>query len=189
MEQTIKAIDGNSIKNQDIKSKFVAREIYCNVNSLVEYCLKTGYEDSESPVCIDDIENYYSYPEYYGKYANFDGGTESERDEEIERLRELQNEYDLDEPTEESEAIYDAIRDEIAELEILESEPREVYEWWAVSGWLFDKLKDKGQVVVDAGSCYVWGRQTSGQAILLDGVITRICSDLEILEGQSNEWK
>ena len=34
----------------------------------------------------------------------------------------------------------------------------------------------------------VWGRATTGQAILLDGVISEICSDMEILEGQANEW-
>lgn len=181
-------IDTNSRVNQDIKGKFVSREVYCNVNSLVEYCLNKGFEDSDSPINFDELENYYSYPEYSGTYAEFEGGTEEEKDAEIERLKELQNDFDTDEPDEEKEKIYDIIRDEIEELENLENEPQEVFEWWAVSEYLYRKLKSKGCVVCDCGSCYVWGRTTTGQAILLDGVISEICSDMEILEGQANDW-
>lgn len=186
MEEVLR--NGNTSANQGIKRQFIEREVYCSVNSLVEYCLKHGYEDSESPVNLDDIENYYAYPEYYGEYAKFSGGTEEQRDAEIERLRDLQNEYDKDEPTDEEERIYDLIRDEISELEALESQPQDIYEWWAVSPSLYEQLKEQNECVVDAGSCYVWGRGTSGQAILLDHVITVICAEMEILEGQQYSW-
>ncbi|HEY9361626.1 MAG TPA: hypothetical protein VIQ00_00090, partial [Chitinophagaceae bacterium] len=168
----------NSVVNQDIKSKFVAREVYCNVNSLVEYCLKQGYEDSDSPINSDELENYYSYPEYFGTYAKFEGGSEDKRNEEIERLKEMveNNEVDFNK--------LGLMEEDIEKLENLESEPQEVYEWWAVSRYLYDKLEEKGHVVCYCGSCYVWGRTTTGQAILLDGVISEICSDMEILEGQ-----
>ena len=175
----------NSNVNQDIKGKFVAREIYCNVNSLVEYCLNKGYGDPESPVSVDELENYYSYPEYFGTYAKFEGGSEDQRDEEIERLKELIN--DIEEENGNPDFI-ERINEEIEELENLESEPQDVFEWWAVSEYLYRKLKEKGHVVCDCGSCYVWGRTTTGQAILLDGVISEICSDMEILEGQANDW-
>lgn len=190
LEQALR--DGNSSVNQRIKEKFVSRDVYCSVNSLVEYSLKHGFEDPDAPVSLDSIENYYTYPEYRGKYAKFDGGTKDQRDAEIERLKELQSEYDVDEEDvnfTENEKIYNTIRDEIAELEALESEPQEILEWWAVSNWLMEKLKDQGEPVVDTGSCAVWGRTTSGQAILLDGVITRICADMEILDGQAHSWK
>lgn len=59
--------------------------------------------------------------------------------------------------------------------------PPEVYEYWTVSSFLYDKLKAKGEVVADVGSCYVWGRQTTGQAILLDGVICDIYDELQEL--------
>jgi hypothetical protein len=183
----MKTLNTNSSTNQDIKSKFVEREVYCNVNSLVEYCLNKGFEDSESPINFDELENYYSYPEYFGTYAKFEGGSEEERDAEIERLRDIQEGFDTDEPSD-KDKVYEAIRDEIAELENLESEPQEVFEWWAVSEYLYRKLKESGEVVCDCGSCYVWGRTTTGQAILLDGVISEICGEMEILQGQENDW-
>jgi hypothetical protein len=190
--------NGNSSKNQEIKGKFVGREIYCNVNSLVEYCLNKSHEDSDSPVQFDELENYYTYPEWsvklLGETLSFDGGTEEDKEtflEEFDRLeeesQELLDKEEISEATHERnlELIAEA-KDEFNELE---QEPQEVFEWWAVSGYLYDKLKELGHVVVDTGSCKVWGRTTTGQAILLDYVITRICADLGILEGQENEWE
>lgn len=54
-----------------------------------------------------------------------------------------------------------------------EPEPQEIFEWWAVSPWLFEKLREEGEPVIDTFP-HLWGRTTSGQAIALDGVITRI---------------
>jgi len=176
IEQALKA--ANDGKNQGIKQKFVGQHVYCNVGSLCEYALSKGFEDSNAPFTIDDIENYYSYPEYIGTYANFNGGNDDQRQEEIERLKD----WDRTEENKED------VESEIEELENLESEPSEIYEWWAVSEYLYDKLKDMGHCVVDAGSCYVWGRTTTGQAILLDYCISIICAEMEILEGQSNAW-
>lgn len=181
----MKTLNANSSTNQDIKSKFVEREVYCNVNSLVEYCLNKGFEDSESPINFDELENYYSYPEYFGTYAKFEGGSEEERDAEIERLRDSIS--DIEEENGNPDFIK-RINEEIEALENLESEPQEVFEWWAVSSYLYDQLKEKGEVVCDCGSCYVWGRTTTGQAILLDGVISEICGEMEILQGQENDW-
>ncbi len=64
--------------------------------------------------------------------------------------------------------------------------PKEVYEWWTVSPWFYEKLLAKGEVVYKGGSFHLWGRQCSGQAILLDSVISEIAKGLEILEGQAN---
>lgn len=70
-----------------------------------------------------------------------------------------------------------------------ESQPQEILEWWIVSDRLKQKLSEKGEAVLEqVNNCY-WGRTTSGQAILLDHVISEICSEMEILEGQANEWK
>jgi hypothetical protein len=71
-------------------------------------------------------------------------------------------------------------------LEELETEPAEVFEWWAVSTWLAEKLEEEGECIINQES--IWGRQTTGQAILLDYVISKICAKLEILEGQENSW-
>ena len=189
IEQALK--EGNSAKNQDIKDRFVLQHVYANVNQLVEYCLAKSYEDSESPISHEEIENYWTLPEYHGEFAAFDGGTEEARNEEIERLRDLQSDlYDEmqenPENEEEIEAKRSKIEEEICELEELESEPEEVYEWWMVSEYLCEKLADLGHPVIAYQN--IWGRCTTGQAILLDYSITRICAEMEILEGQANSW-
>lgn len=193
IEQALKA--ANSSKNQDIKGKFVAQHVHCNVNSLCEYIINKGFEDSNAPFTLDDLHNYYSYPEYRGTYAAFYGGNDDQRKEEIERLKESAHilidnpKWGFDESL--TRLIDDQVLDiesEIEELEALETEPAEIFEWWAISQYLFEKLKDLGYCVVDAGSCYIWGRTTTGQAVLLDHCISKICAEMEILEGQSNSW-
>jgi len=69
-----------------------------------------------------------------------------------------------------------------------ESEPQDILEWWSVSSYMYDKLKEMGYPVWNNGMIYVWGRCTSGQAILLDAVISYICEGMEILDGQINSW-
>jgi hypothetical protein len=59
-----------------------------------------------------------------------------------------------------------------------EQRHQDIYEWWTVSDYLYRKLKAKGAPVADLGSCRVWGRTTTGQAILLDGVICDIYDEL-----------
>lgn len=190
IEQALK--ESNSSANQSIKQKFVGQHVYCNVGSLCEYALSKCFEDNNAPFSVDDIENYYSYPEYNGQYASFEGGNDEQRQEEIARLRELFDEIEGETPQpgkeQDQQDKLSAIENEIKELENLESEPQEILEWWAISDYLFDRLKELGYCVVDAGSCYVWGRTTTGQAILLDGCISRICANMEILEGQTNSW-
>jgi hypothetical protein len=66
----------------------------------------------------------------------------------------------------------------------------EIFEHWVVSDYLADKLEANGhRVLRDFFGMTIWCRPTTGQAILLDGVISQIAEDMEILEGQKNEWK
>ena len=169
--------DFNSVVNQDIKRKFVEREVFANVNSMVEYILRQD-GGRDAPFTYDDIENLYTHPEYFGKYANFKGGTEEKWEEEISRLKTIEDQTPEDELSQ--------LAKEIEELEELETEPQEIYEYWLVSGYLIEKLKEQGECVIECEN--IWCRGTTGQAILLDGVISRICSDMEILEGQENDW-
>ncbi len=61
----------------------------------------------------------------------------------------------------------------------IETEPQEVYEWWAISDWLADKLAAQGCVLHrDFYGLTVWGRCTTGQAISIDYVIERIVRDM-----------
>ena len=195
IEQAIKA--GNDGQNQDIKSRFIDREVYCNVGTLVEYCLSKGSEDRDSPVNYDDLENMYSYPEWsktvLGEELYFEGGTEKQKTEFLEEFDRLTEEseslFEKEEISEEThERNLEIIQEAREEVEELETEAAEVFEWWAVSSYLFEQLRDRGYVVIDTGSVNVWGRTTTGQAILLDGVITRICADMKILEGQEYSW-
>jgi len=62
----------------------------------------------------------------------------------------------------------------------LEPHQREAYEHWIVSDWLAGKLEAKGEMVsMDIHGLTVWGRCTSGQAILLDGVICEIFNEAQ----------
>jgi len=64
----------------------------------------------------------------------------------------------------------------------------EAYEFWSVTPFLARKLSERGEAIEDIMGFTVWGRGTTGQAILLDHVISLIAEDMEILEGQSYEW-
>jgi len=199
--QTINEVlrNGNSTTNQRIKEKFIEQHVYANVNSMVEYIINKGHEDSEAPFNLDDVTNYYTYPEYINTFANFLGGDYDMWQAEIERLNDLKNELEDKEPADlyttdnaketiqytNSQAI-EQIEEDIESLENLENEPQDIFEWWMVSSYLCEKLEAQGCCVIDSEG--IWGRTTTGQAILLDYVITRICADMEILEGQSNSW-
>ena len=50
----------------------------------------------------------------------------------------------------------------------------EVLEWWLVTPY----LKEKGEVILSDYDCYWWGRQTSGQALYMDGVIQEIAEQI-----------
>lgn len=158
----------NSSKNQDIKRKFVDREVFACVTSMVEYILGKSYEDNDTPFSYEDVENYYApvCPECHGTDITESVIEEGEDDETIYKC-----EY-CDKVLTEGE---------------LDSEPQEVYEWWIVSGWLADKLRAKGEVIIDDYTS-IWGRTCTGQAILLDGVISEICAEMGILEGQAHDW-
>jgi len=69
-----------------------------------------------------------------------------------------------------------------------EMEPKEILEWWLVDEWFYNRLRDLGEAVWTNGEIYLWGRTTSGQAISLDGVISSIALEMEILGGQKNDW-
>ena len=50
----------------------------------------------------------------------------------------------------------------------------EPLEFWFVSSWLGSQLKEVGGIVYDLGTCSVWGRETSGQSIYLDGIMQEV---------------
>jgi hypothetical protein len=186
---------GNNTTNQEIKRKFISNHVYANVNQMTEYILNKGFEDRNAPFSFDDVENFYIYPEWnknlQGEDLYFEGGNDTDKKEflkEFERLEEeSQSLFDSEGISEEThERNLQLIEDAKSEFENLETESQEVFEWWLVSDYLCKKLSRKGYVVIADEN--IWGRTTTGQAILLDYVITEICAEMEILEGQQNSW-
>jgi len=194
MEKEKGATDFNSTKNQEIKSKFVGIHVYAQVNALVEFSLQEGWENSDAPISWEDIENIWEFPEWHEKIGDdnldFYGGIHEEHEkfkEEFTKLRQ-RNDDRLDEELIDDDRwgeIASEIDDAESDFETLDTEMQEPLEWWLVSNFLARKLNEKGHPNFED----IWGRTTSGQAILLDHVISEICWDMEILEGQSNEWK
>lgn len=166
----------NSSINQTVKGNLVAREIYCNVSMMVDNILQMSFNSRDALFNYDDIENYYN-----------------DASEEIE---EIQDEIDdlhcqLEEAEEnDDDILIDDISSQIVELESQveeledwQNELPEIYEWYMVSNYFAEELKAKGECILYGN---IWGRQGTGQAVLLDYVIGEIACDREILEGQEN---
>lgn len=56
-------------------------------------------------------------------------------------------------------------------------EESEVLEWWLVTPYMAEMLKDNGEVIFSDYDCYWWGRQTSGQTLYMDHVIQKIAEE------------
>lgn len=63
---------------------------------------------------------------------------------------------------------------------------REVFEHWIVTSHFAGQLAEQGESVAELFGLHIWGRTTTGQAILLDYVIGKIADDMKILVGQEN---
>ena len=61
----------------------------------------------------------------------------------------------------------------LEELQNLD-ENSEIMEWWLVTPYMAELLKEKGEVILEAYGCCWWGRQISGQALYMDWVIQKI---------------
>ncbi|UGU15436.1 hypothetical protein LS482_17350 [Sinomicrobium kalidii] len=175
----------NSTVNQEIKRKFVNREVLAPVNLLVEYVL--SHESPNAPFSFDDITNLYYYEDAVGNTYS-----ETEKDDQLETWSEelLEAELKLEEDPDNAALIsrISALENDIEALENAEQQIWEIYEWWMVTPWLAHKLENYGEPMLTNGQNHYWGRSTTGQGILLDSVISRICEDMEILHGMRKAW-
>ena len=157
----------DSCINQDICGKLVNREVFCCMTSEMEYILQHSYNESD-PL--------YSWDEVYDCCV-------------ARRCGECGEEDWFDEDDEGNHICkgcgHKYSEEEYEELDVADPE---IYEWWAVSNWFGEKLREHGEVVLDGWNKQIWGRQCSGQAILLDWVIEKIAYDMGILEGQEYDW-
>ena len=55
----------------------------------------------------------------------------------------------------------------------------EVLEWWLVTPYMAELLKENGEVILSDYDCYWWGRTTYGQALYMDWVIQEISRQTE----------
>lgn len=177
--------DHNTAGNQDIKRRMVEREDFLCQSSLVSAILDKYDSDLFT---WDDLSGGESYNVELS--SGWWEGNENERNAKIEELRDALV-YD-----DETGDVFplnpaltvDDIENDISLLENADSNPPEVFEWWLCSNWMIDRLKQEGEAILETDFGSWWGRQTTGQAILLDGCISRICFDMEILEFQANDW-
>lgn len=203
----------DSSKNQRIKEQLVGREVMCCLTSEIEYILaQTDYGNSDdAPFTRDDIEH---ESNKMCSECDIAGCFEETLTDELDddQLENNLSYKDDDEPIQytcpvcgidwntadeakqccNTKQIYickdcGKIYNE-DDYKNLDDDEDEIYEWWAVSSWLGDKLKKQGEAVIEGYCAWFWGRGSSGQAILLDAVISRIAEDMEILEGQTYEW-
>jgi len=190
--------DYNSNTNQDIKGKFVGQHIKTCFSYEMDSIFKAGqsYNDHDLP-SYEDVENMYYFDDdiitdkvmrefqFEGEkmiaYANdpdtFNRRCKTEGDFRCflvslneEELEELCNAFAVD-------------------IDEEKSTPHEIFEWWIVTKYLYQKLKEEGCPVLEWGNNYYWGRCTTGQAILLDHIISVICEEMEILEDQKYSWE
>lgn len=172
MEKTVeRKIDPHSAINQAICRAFVNREVGECLSMAVQFVQEHAPETEEAEeTCRVAVEQ-------------------------VDWREIVENSDEWKDPANREVFAEPAAADEWQEIaEDLGIEPdRAVYEpleWWSVSEYLADKLESKGEVILRdwLGFTAVWGRCTSGQAILLDGVIGEIAEEMEILDGQPHSW-
>lgn len=61
-----------------------------------------------------------------------------------------------------------------------EPELREPYEFWIVSDFFAKKLRQNDQLLTNHWGFWIWGRETTGQSILIDYVFQKIWNDYKI---------
>jgi hypothetical protein len=191
----------HTIKNQEIIGELVNREVYLNIGGLIseipnfyeehmEEIFRERYTDDQYLIQTDHPET----GECTVYRIDEDGETEgidtfnTPTDEDGDFLEDPQDILDTLIEADKLDVWSGATAfDDIDDAE-RESEPAEVLEWWAVSNMAARDLRERGQVIIEDYGLNIWGRQTSGQAILLDAVWGLIAEDLQILEGQECEW-
>ncbi|MBE9599878.1 hypothetical protein [Pedobacter sp. MC2016-24] len=158
------------------------------MTSIVEYVLSKADEDPDAPFSNHDLVNNLYFEDAQGNIYSRD-----QRDEQIEKWRQEHDAFVELLEEDEQNASYleqsEKLEEQIDDLRYASEQYAEVYEWWICSSWLSRRLQEYDQIIIIDGNNAYWGRCTTGQAILLDLVISRICADMEILEGQVNMWK
>lgn len=149
----------------------------------VEYILNKSYEDNEAPYSWDDVENMVTY-DYEDAMRCLIAEVKEEdaevRQEVFERANDEYNrriktvgDFEVFLKSLDTDELKSFIEDSI-ELSIsIEDFERhaEVLQWFIMDSRIIDQLNERDQVTLNG---FVWGRQSCGQAIEMDGVIIQI---------------
>jgi hypothetical protein len=166
-------------------NNLVRNEVYYNVSGMTQYILDMANTDKEAPFSIDDVENLYALSDLDGVHAAImDAWSYSDDNKNtiIAHLKEVESETGLRGIL--SKTDIKIIKELCEHLDIDTSdyeEPQQIMEWWICSNHLIEKLKEHGEPVIPSHN--LWGRCTSGQAIVLDGVITAIQKETKYMSG------
>ena len=156
---------------QDRCGKFVENEVVYCISSLVEDLQEKellNIEDFENLTVDNDVE----IEELQEKIEELNSQLE-ELEEEIENDDTLDNCLIKDRVAvmNSLEISVQRLESQIEELEETNSEVKEIYEYWIVTKYFMNKLSEKGYCVCDSDYFPIWGRETTGQSILLDWII------------------
>ncbi len=155
---------------QETIERLVNQEILACQSSLVEAMLQNGMAEYE------EIEN--MYIDNSDKIQE----VEEERDEILDKYNELEDKEELTESEEiEFNNLEDKISDlenQIEELEREQEEPQDIFEWWLVSNWLANKLRNYNEPILDNDYGTWWGRTCTGQSISMDYVMECIAEEI-----------
>lgn len=171
----------DSIEAQNISKQFTDEHVYANIGQLVEYIIKKSLEDSDAPIQWEELPLYPETDDWNAvklhEYIKDELGQTWE-DATGEPWEKERNGV-LIETTGDDEELYEdelkAARSFIRD----NAEPREPYEWYAVSQYLYDRLKEQDEVVVNpGGGLFIWGRCTTGQYVYMDYQIQRFALEL-----------
>ena len=89
----------------------------------------------------------------------------------VDRLILYEQSYVINELLRVNESLWDTIANT--------EEYDEVFEWWLVTPYMAELLKENGEVIFSDYDCYWWGRTTTGQALYMDWVIQEIARQTE----------
>lgn len=158
---------------------YAQRDIHRNLTMLVSDLMQAANSgelrgDLAEGFGYDEIRNLYKDPsdwtaEQCREYADEHGLT-------LEPLPRLGDSPQIDDDALEDEWL-PAARDLCREH--AQDNPAEVYEWYLVDSWLCDQLHAIGEVTIDNGYGHFWGRQATGQMLIMDGTLQAVATQYE----------
>jgi hypothetical protein len=172
------------IKINVLANIYADRDVLCCDSSLVSDLIEAGGElprDMSREFDYDQLRNVYADP------SNWDAAEcKAYADEHDLELPDLEPCAEHEEHHDECEACRETCEDEGRHgwltaardvcREYARDNPAEVYEWWRVSSWLCAALDSIGEVTIDNGYGYWWGRCCTGQGFIMDGVLQRVAA-------------